>query len=109
MEVLYSFRESKSFIQKADKFLDADEIAKSQWQLIEKPDFGKLIVGSGGLRKLRFAIRGRGKSGGVRIIYYWADASGYIFLLDIYAKNEKADLSVNEIKFLRKVVEEWLR
>ena len=109
MEVLYSFRESKSFIQKAEKFLDADEIAKLQWQLLEKPDFGRLIVGGGGLRKLRFAIKGRGKSGGVRVIYYWTDARGYIFLLDIYAKNEKADLSKNEIKDLRKIVEDWLR
>ncbi|CAN5309794.1 hypothetical protein BH20ACI1_BH20ACI1_23530 [soil metagenome] len=66
-----------------------------------------MIVGSGGLRKMRFAIRGRGKSGGVRVIYYWTDESGYIFLLDIYAKNKKVDLSINEIKTLRKVVEEW--
>ena len=88
--------------------MNADDIAKLQWQLIVMPDFGNLIVGGGGLRKLRFAISGRGKSGGVRVVYYWTDVSGYIFLLDIYAKNEKANSSVSEIKTLWKIIEDWL-
>jgi hypothetical protein len=67
-----------------------------------------LIRGSGGLRKLRWRAEGRGKRGGTRVIYYWADARGYIFLLDIYPKSEQEDLTPREIKQLRAIVEEWL-
>jgi mRNA-degrading endonuclease RelE of RelBE toxin-antitoxin system len=71
------------------------------------PDAGAAIPGSGGLRKMRWRARGRGKRGGLRVIYYWADAQGYIYLLAIYEKNEQSDLSPAEISRLRDLVEEW--
>jgi len=109
LKVLYSFRESTSFVKKVDRLLGEEEFSKLQWQLIERPDFGNLIIGGEGLRKLRWAMKERGKRSGVRVIYYLANAKGFIFLLDIYAKNEKVDLEADEMKRLRQIVKDWLR
>jgi mRNA-degrading endonuclease RelE of RelBE toxin-antitoxin system len=56
------------------------------------------------LRKIRWGVGGRGKSGNVRVIYFWWISDDKILLLDIYAKNEKKDLSPDEIEKLRKKV-----
>ena len=79
-----------------------------QEELLQYPTGGDLIRGSGGLRKVRWNAPGRGKRGGARVIYYFADTRGYIFLLDIYPKNEKENLTPAEIGQLRDLVEEWL-
>jgi hypothetical protein len=65
-----------------------------------------LIVGSGGLRKLRWAKEGRGKSGGIRVIYYWAVSPEQILMLFIYPKGERDDLTKAQIKMLKQIVEE---
>ena len=64
---------------------------------------GDLIQGAGGIRKIRFAIKGKGKSGGVRIVYYYYNESMPVFLLTVFAKNEKADLARAERNALGKV------
>ena len=61
------------------------------------------------MRKIRQAAKGKGKRGGSRVIYYFAVAKDVFFMLDVYAKNEKSDLTQAEIKDLRSIVEEWLR
>jgi mRNA-degrading endonuclease RelE of RelBE toxin-antitoxin system len=67
---------------------------------------GKIIRGGSGLRKVRWGGSGRGKRGGVRVIYFWWISDEKILLLDIYAKNEKEDLTPAEIKSLKaKVIE----
>lgn len=109
LKVLYSFRESSKFTVKVESYISDDEYTRLQLFLVDNPVAGDLIVGSGGLRKVRWASKGKGKRGGVRVIYYWADIRGYIFVLDIYAKNEKEDLSRDEIDSLRKEVENWLK
>jgi mRNA-degrading endonuclease RelE of RelBE toxin-antitoxin system len=76
-----------------------------QIALAANPELGKIIRGSGGLRKVRWARPGRGKSGGVRVIYYWWVTDGIITLADIYSKNEKEDLTPREIEALRQQVE----
>jgi hypothetical protein len=68
------------------------------------PLTGDLIRGSGGVRKLRFGLDGRGKRGGVRVIYYFRDDHLPAFLLTLFAKNERSDLSQGEIAALRKLV-----
>jgi hypothetical protein len=69
------------------------------------PGRGSVIRGSGGLRKVRWAAKGHGKRGGIRIIYFWWLVSDRILLLDIYAKSEKEDLAAAEIaKLKRKVI-----
>jgi len=67
-----------------------------------------VIPKSGGLRKLCVAAKGHGKRGGARMIYYWVVARDRILMLDIYAKNEKEDLSAGELKQLRTLIEDYL-
>ena len=87
--------------------MDDDDLARVQFLLLARPDAGKVIPKSGGLRKLRVAAKGHGKRGGARMIYYWVVARDRILLLDIYAKNEKEDLSVAEVKLLRTLIKEY--
>ena len=67
---------------------------------------GAVMVGSGGLRKARWAAQGRGKRGGVRVIYYWAVKHERLLMLLIYPKSERDDLTREQLKLLRKIVEE---
>lgn len=82
-----------------------EEYRLSQAQLVDKPDAGKIIQGSGGLRKLRWSAGGHGKRGGVRIIYYWIVARETILLIFAYAKNERDDLTSDQLRQLRDLVE----
>ena len=70
------------------------------------PALGKLIKGGGGLRKVRWSAEGKGKRGGVRVIYYWAVAQDQILMLFVYPKGERADLTPSQIRALRRIVEE---
>jgi hypothetical protein len=72
-------------------------------------DMGAIIVGSGGLRKVRWAAQGRGKRGGVRLIYYWAVKQDRLLMLLMYPKSERDDLTQEQLKILRKIVEEEYR
>ena len=71
-----------------------------------RPEQGAVIPGSGGLRKLRWAGRGRGKRGGTRVIYYWFVSESVIYMLFAYAKNAAADLTPAQVKVLRQLVKE---
>ena len=79
-----------------------------QQRLIEQPDVGALIRGAKGLRKPRWALPGRGKSGGARVIYYWRSAAGQIYLRYAYAKSAQADLNAVQRKMLVQWVNEVL-
>lgn len=107
MEYL-GFTESHRFLRNATRLIGEDGIAEVEQYLSFRPDSGTVISGAGGIRKLRWSSSGRGKRGGSRIIYFFADVHGRIYLLDAYAKNEKKDLSATEIKKLRHLVVEWL-
>ena len=76
-----------------------------------EPTCGNLIQGSGGLRKVRIGRSGSGKRGGARVVYFFYSAEIPIFLLAIYAKNEKGDLTVAEKKefaaLMREIVRRW--
>ncbi|MHB1667617.1 type II toxin-antitoxin system RelE/ParE family toxin [Thiomonas sp.] len=74
--------------------------------ILENPERGDLIVGGGGLRKLRYALPGRGKSGGMRTIYYWRHDAHQVLMLVAYPKSEKDDLSDVELAILCKFIEE---
>ena len=101
------FEEFAPFTRRVMELLDDDDLAKVQGLLLARPDAGKVIPKSGGLRKLRVAAKGRGKRGGARIIYYWVVDRDRILMLDIYAKNEKADLNADELKQLRTLIEDY--
>lgn len=98
--------ETSIFTRRIDELLTGDEYRLLQSELVYRPDLGRIIPGSGGLRKLRWALPGRGKSGGARIIYYWVVDKNTILMLYAYAKNELSDLTPKQVESLRKVVEE---
>lgn len=83
-----------------------EEYRAFQLHLVLYPDTGVVIPGSGGLRKVRWGLRGRGKRGGGRVIYYWKSATGQIFLLFLYPKNVTSDLTKVQLRTLRKLVGE---
>lgn len=101
------FVESRLFSKKLSAYLADDEYRALQAFLLETPDAGDVIKGSGGVRKLRWSVEGRGKRGGIRVIYYLELAQSRFLLLTLYAKNELEDLTPQEIKLLKKIVEEW--
>jgi hypothetical protein len=104
-----TFIESSGFTARVRDFLDEDAYAALQNELMEWPETGAVMPGCGGLRKMRFADprRRKGKRGGVRVIYLHVPAIDWIFLLDLYGKDEKDDLSAAEKKVLRQLAAEF--
>ncbi len=100
------FIESKSFAKTVYKYFTEAEYLDLQIHLVEFPDSGDLVKGGGGLRKLRFAIRDKGKSGGVRVIYYWRSHRGEIYLMEVYHKSVKSDLNDSELALLANMIKE---
>ncbi|MGI8641528.1 MAG: type II toxin-antitoxin system RelE/ParE family toxin, partial [Pyrinomonadaceae bacterium] len=96
------------FVRQAAKILGEEGINDLQLHLCEYPDDGAIIKTSNGIRKMRWAASGRGKRGGARIIYYYAVKKERILLLDIYPKNEKKDLTAEELENFKDVVGIWL-
>ena len=84
--------------------LSEDERAKVINRVASNPTAGDLIPGTGGARKVRFAGRGKGKSGGYRVITFYAGARVPVFLLALYSKGERADLSKAERNELRSIL-----
>ena len=101
----FVFRETSIFTRQITELLSDDELNALQWALMTDPESGDLIRGSGGLRKLRWAGSGRGKRGGLRIIYYWHVPGGSILLLLAYLKNEQDNLTTAQLKFLKSIIE----
>lgn len=100
---MYSFIETKLFSRLLGDYLTDEQYAELQATLVEAPDRGALVPGSGGVRKLRWSQPGRGKRGGVRVIYYAKTHEGVIWMLTIYAKNEEQTVPAH---ILRKIREE---
>lgn len=98
------FIEAPTFTRLVHDYLDDDEYAALQWALALRPQAGVVIPGSGGIRKLRWAAKGRGKRGGLRVIYYWRNREGEIVLLTLYAKNEAENISLNVLREMRKEI-----
>jgi len=96
------FEEDPDFTEKALRLIGDDGIFAIQMFLLEQPDAGDIIPGSGGCRKLRWAAKGHGKRGGARVIDYWITDDYRILLLDLYAKNEAENLSPAQLKELKR-------
>jgi hypothetical protein len=90
--------ETTIFIRRAERLLTRGEHDDLISFLAAHPEAGEVIVGTGGVRKVRFGTQSRGKSGGVRVIYYLYDANLPIYALLVYGKNERADLSPEQRK-----------
>jgi len=94
--------ELPEFLKRSDKLLNAVERISIVNYLASHPASGDVMQGTGGIRKLRWSAQGKGKSGGVRIIYYFHNESMPIFLLTLFGKGEKTNLSKSERNDLAK-------
>ena len=105
---VFQFIEAPAFSRYRDQYLDDDGFRDLQASLAVNPEAGDLIPGAGGIRKLRWKDprRGKGKRGGLRIIYYCFLSDEEIWLLTLYDKNEASDLTSHERDQLRRALEE---
>ena len=103
------FVETPIFTRRVVELLDEEQYRLLQGVLVAAPESGKVIPNSGGLRKLRWAGSGRGKRGGIRVIYYWLPEQAEILMLFLFAKNEQSDLDAQQLRKLRRTVEEELK
>ena len=99
--------ETSVFTRRIGDCMSDEEYRELQVFLVGNPASGNVIPGGGGLRKLRWSGSGRGKRGGTRIIYYWWIPET-LFMLLPYRKNEAEDLTPDQVRQLKAVVEEWL-
>ncbi|MBT8363806.1 MAG: hypothetical protein KJP23_03810 [Deltaproteobacteria bacterium] len=103
------FIETPIFTKLVTDLLPDDEYRKIQLALVLRPEAGKIIPGSGGLRKIRWKISASGKRGGLRLIYFWDVHEDRIYMLLIYKKSKQEDLNPNQLKILRNLVKELLK
>lgn len=89
---------------RADYFNDAEFATLQAW-LCENPDSGDVVPGTHGVRKLRWSRAGMGKQGGVRVLYYVQDKLGRIWLLTVYAKSARENISAATLNALREVAD----
>ena len=101
------FVESTIFEKYRNEYLSDDEFRLFQAELMSNPKQGDVIQGTGGLRKIRVASKGKGKRGGSRVIYYFLDEKRRFYLLTIYGKNEMSDLTADQKKQLKAFMEAW--
>lgn len=102
---MFTFIETPLFTRLVSNYLSDDEYSSLQQALAANPESGDLIRGSGGLRKLRWGSLGRGKRGGVRVVYYVRLRAGVIWMLTIYAKNVKGTIPANVLRRIAKEVD----
>ncbi|WP_299030275.1 hypothetical protein [uncultured Thermanaerothrix sp.] len=100
------FIETSVFTRRILELLSDDEYRELQFFLSIRPDAGDIIPGSGGLRKVRWRSGTTGKRSGIRLIYYWFVHQETILLLFAFRKNERSDLTPEQIRILRRIVEE---
>lgn len=98
--------ETPIFTRQLKSLLTDENYRELQNELIGNPEAGDIIRGSGGLRKIRWSISGRGKRGGVRVIYYWLPSQKKFLLLFIYPKNVQDNLTHEQLKVLKSLVEQ---
>jgi hypothetical protein len=101
--------ETATFIARAKGRMTDEERRSVIDMVAADPECGVLIQGGGGLRKVRFGVGGRGKRGGVRIVYCYYDRSVPVFLLTVFAKNERDDLAKRELNRLAGVAKQIAR
>jgi mRNA-degrading endonuclease RelE of RelBE toxin-antitoxin system len=103
----FQFVEAPAFARFRDDYLDDDGFAELQRFLAKNPEAGDMVPGAGGIRKLRWkdSHRGKGRRGGLRVVYYCFLSEEEIWLLTLYSKDEAADLTKGEREQLRRTLE----
>lgn len=100
------FIETSVFTRQIIELLDDDEYQALQTELMINPAKGDLIKEGGGIRKVRCAAKGKGKSGGIRVIYYWLCEDGQILMLLAYPKSAQDNLTDQQTAVLRNLVKD---
>lgn len=103
---MYSFIETKLFTRLVAEYLSDDEYSELQKALIANPAAGNLVPGAGGVRKLRWGVAGRGKRGGIRVIYYAKTREGVIWMLSLYAKNVAENIPAHVLKQIKQEIDD---
>ena len=101
------FIEATGFSRLREDYLNDTQFNLLQLYLMNYPDAGDVIRGSGGVRKLRWGLPGQGKRGGLRVIYYWITKDEQILFLTLYRKTEATDLSREAIREMRRLVKSF--
>lgn len=102
---MLTFIETKLFTRLIGGYLSDEEYASLQWALAADPEAGALIPGSGGVRKVRWRVSGRGKRGGIRVIYYSRARQGVIWMLTVYAKNVQENIAPDILRRIREEID----
>ena len=107
--LLLTFIETPVFTEQITSLLDDDEYSEFQAILIANPEAGRVISGTGGLRKIRWIDPGRqkGKRGGIRVIYFYRMHVGQVLLLTAYDKDHQSDLSASQKRLFREILRKW--
>ena len=100
------FVETSIFTREVRNLLHDEDYRSLQLALLFRPEQGAVIPGSGGLRKLRWSMKGKGKRGGCRVIYYWDKKQETFYMLLVYPKSKQEDLTSAQIKVLSRLVRE---
>jgi len=100
------FIETRLFSKLLPDYLSDDDYRALQSYLLQKPDAGSKVQGSGGVRKVRWAPAGKGKSGGVRAIYYWKKSDDEIWMLTLYSKTERATIASHVLKQIAEAIQD---
>jgi hypothetical protein len=103
---MFTIVESSVFARYLPEYLSDDEYAALQWFLAAHPEAGSIIRGAGGVRKLRWGLRGRGMRGGVRVIYCAKQRIGEIWLLTIYGKNVEESIPAHILRKMKEAFED---
>ena len=98
---MISFVETKLFTRLVHEYLSDDEYSELQQALLANPESGVVIPRSGGVRKLRWGIAGRGKRGGIRVIYFLRTRQGQIWMLTLYPKNVAENIPAHVLKQIK--------
>lgn len=98
---MLTFVETKLFTTLVQEYLSDDEYGVLQQALVSNPEAGDVIPGSGGVRKLRWGVAGRGKRGGIRVVYYLRSRQGQVWMLTLYAKNVAENIPAHVLKKIR--------
>lgn len=103
---MYSFIETRLFTRLVKEYLTDHDYSELQTALISNPEAGDVIPGSGGIRKLRWGSPGRGKRGGYRVVYFVRRTSRIFWMLTMYPKNVKDNITADVLRQIRKEVED---